>query len=114
VWGEIPWVQHSSIPIVDLYMERLAVNAKVAKVLGSITASSDTVKSEGRQMKQCGITYIKECLKERLLYVYVLKSSNRVVVTYLGSNGNHTSAEKPADTQTFNRLARSFVRMAES
>jgi len=28
------------------------VNAKVATVLGSIPASSDTVESEGRQMKQ--------------------------------------------------------------
>ncbi len=28
-------------------------NAKVAIVLGSIQASSDTVESEGRQMKQC-------------------------------------------------------------
>jgi hypothetical protein len=33
--------------------------AKSATVLGSIQASSDTVESEGRQMKQCGITYIK-------------------------------------------------------
>ncbi len=39
--------------------ERLAVNAKVATVLGSIPASSDTVESEGWQMKQCWITYIK-------------------------------------------------------
>jgi hypothetical protein len=34
-------------------IEHLAVNAKVATVLGSIPASSDTVESEGRQMKQC-------------------------------------------------------------
>jgi hypothetical protein len=36
--------------------ERLAANAKiatVAKVWGSIPASSDTVKSEGRQTKKC-------------------------------------------------------------
>jgi hypothetical protein len=33
--------------------QRLAVDAKVATVLGSIPASSDTVESEGRQMKQC-------------------------------------------------------------
>jgi hypothetical protein len=32
--------------------ERLTANAKVATVLGSIPASSDTVESEGRQMKQ--------------------------------------------------------------
>ncbi len=35
------------------WLERLAVNAKVATDLGSITASSDTVEYEGRQMKQC-------------------------------------------------------------
>ncbi len=34
------------------WLERLAVNAKVATVLGSIPAYFDTVKSEGRQMKQ--------------------------------------------------------------
>jgi hypothetical protein len=33
--------------------ERLTANAEVAKVLGSIPASSDIVESEGRQMKQC-------------------------------------------------------------
>ncbi len=35
------------------WLERLAANAIVATVLGSIPASSDTVDSEGRQMKQC-------------------------------------------------------------
>jgi hypothetical protein len=33
-------------------LERLTANAKVATVLGSILASSDSVESEGRQMKQ--------------------------------------------------------------
>ncbi len=40
------------------WLESLAVNAKVATVLGSISASSDTVKSEGRHMTQYWITYI--------------------------------------------------------
>ncbi len=35
------------------WLERLAVNAKVATVLGSVTASSDTMDLRGRQMKQC-------------------------------------------------------------
>jgi hypothetical protein len=35
------------------WLEQLTVNAKVATVLGSIPASSDTVASEERQMKQC-------------------------------------------------------------
>ncbi len=35
------------------WLERLTVNAPVATVLGSIPASGGTVKSEGRQMKQC-------------------------------------------------------------
>ncbi len=38
---------------VHAWLERLTANAKVATVLGSIPASSDTVDSEGRQMKQC-------------------------------------------------------------
>ncbi len=35
------------------WLERLAANAEVATVLGLIPASSDTVESRGRQMKQC-------------------------------------------------------------
>ncbi len=35
------------------WLERLTVNAVVVSVLGSIPESSDTVESEGRQMKQC-------------------------------------------------------------
>ena len=34
-------------------------NAEVATVLRSIPASSDTVESEGRQMKQCLIQYLE-------------------------------------------------------
>jgi hypothetical protein len=40
-------------------LERLAVNAKAATVLGAIPASSGTVESEGRQIKQVFITHIK-------------------------------------------------------
>ncbi len=40
-------------------MKNLA-NAEVATVLGSISASSDTMESEGRQMKQSWIQYIEE------------------------------------------------------
>ncbi len=46
--------------LAESLQERLTVNAKVATVLGLMPASSVTVKSEGRQMKQCGITYIKK------------------------------------------------------
>jgi hypothetical protein len=35
------------------WLERLTVNAVVETVLGSIPASSDTVESEGLQVKQC-------------------------------------------------------------
>ncbi len=38
---------------IDEWLKRLDVNAKVATVLGSIPASSDTRESEGRQIKQC-------------------------------------------------------------
>ncbi len=47
-------------------VERLAVNANVATVLGSIPASSDTVESEGRQMNQCWITYIKRKKEKKI------------------------------------------------
>ncbi len=40
------------------WLEHLAVNAKVATVLGSIPASSDTVEYDGRQIKQCCIMYL--------------------------------------------------------
>jgi hypothetical protein len=43
------------------WLERLAANATV---LGSIPASSDTVESEGRQMKQCWIQYIEKKLEK--------------------------------------------------
>ncbi len=35
------------------WLERLTANAEVATFMGLIPASSDTVESEGRQMKQC-------------------------------------------------------------
>jgi hypothetical protein len=47
----------SSVWDLGEWWERLAVNVKVATVLGSIPASSDTVESEGRQMRQWWITY---------------------------------------------------------
>ncbi len=34
-------------------LDRLTVNAKLAKVLGSIPVSSETVETDGRQMKPC-------------------------------------------------------------
>jgi hypothetical protein len=37
----------------DEWLERLTANAVVATVLGSISASSNSVESEGRQTKQC-------------------------------------------------------------
>ncbi len=40
-------------------VRRLTANAEVATVLGSISASSDAVPSEERQMKQCWRTYVK-------------------------------------------------------
>ncbi len=47
------------------WLERLAANANFATVLGSSPASSDTVQSEGRQMKQCWITYIKKIKSQK-------------------------------------------------
>ncbi len=50
---------------VSVWLDRLAVNSKVATVLGSIPASFDTVESEGRQMKQCWITYLHKKKKSK-------------------------------------------------
>ncbi len=51
------WMISSQVVDEDLakWLERLTINAKVATVLGSIPefSFSDTVDSEGRQMKQC-------------------------------------------------------------
>ncbi len=41
------------------WLKHLTANAKVATVLGSIPASSDTVESERQKMKQCWIQHIK-------------------------------------------------------
>ncbi len=52
--------------LAELWMRssrRLAANAVVATVLDSTPASSDTVESAGRQMKQCWISYIKKSKK---------------------------------------------------
>jgi hypothetical protein len=42
------------------WLELLTANAEVATALGSIPVSSDTVESEGRQMKQWRIQYIEK------------------------------------------------------
>jgi hypothetical protein len=44
-------------------------NQSEAAVLGSIPSFSDTVKSEGRQMKQCLIKYIKNKFPFRITAV---------------------------------------------
>ncbi len=48
-----PTVQDSVDEILAEWLERLTANAVVATILGSIPVTSDTVESEGRQMKQC-------------------------------------------------------------
>ncbi len=50
-------------------LERLTAYVEVATVLGSILASSDTVESEWRQMKQCGIMYFQKNHKNPLLQI---------------------------------------------
>ncbi len=46
--------------------DMMTANANVAKVLGSIPASSDTVESEGRQMKQ----YLRKYFKSSSLNLF--------------------------------------------
>jgi hypothetical protein len=53
------WMRSSRVVI-----ERLTTNAELATVLDSIPASSDTVESEGRQMK-----YNKENYKNRKIEI---------------------------------------------
>ncbi len=52
------------------WLERLTANAEVVTVLGSIPASSDTVESAGRQMKQCWIKYKKIQISPCFLYIF--------------------------------------------
>ncbi len=53
------------------WLERLIANVKV--VLGSIPALFDTMESEGRQMKQCWIKYIKKIQKIPLCIFNLMK-----------------------------------------
>ncbi len=63
----------SKIKILAEWIERLAVNAKVATVLGSIPTSSDTAESEGRQqMKQCWIRDNKKKKKIHLVKKFII------------------------------------------
>jgi hypothetical protein len=41
--------------------------SKSLQTLGSIQAFSDTVESEGQQMKQCSMKYLKKFIKIRIL-----------------------------------------------
>ncbi len=54
------WMWSSWLSDLAEWLERLAAITNVTTILGSIPASSDTVESEGQQLKQCWITYIKK------------------------------------------------------
>ncbi len=55
----------------------LTANVKVTTVLGTIPASSDTVKSEVQQMKQCWKEYIKNLKNPPVYkYMYILRPSH--------------------------------------
>ncbi len=74
------WRSNSDLtPYLTCGLDRLTAIAKVAKVLSSKPASSDTVKSEGRQMNQRWIKYFKKWIKILALwcmYVYVLQHTS--------------------------------------
>jgi hypothetical protein len=66
-------------------LERLTVNAEVLTAPGSIPATSDTVESEKRQIKQCCIQYIEEkkskkspCLK---IFLTLLSANKKKFLT---------------------------------
>ncbi len=58
------------------WLEHLTANAVVATALGPIPASSDTVESEVRQMKQCWISYwyLLECYSYLSIAVPAVKN----------------------------------------
>jgi hypothetical protein len=58
------WMRSSRV------LERLTANVKFATVLDSIPAYSDTLESEGRQIKQYLIKYNKNSSEPVLLNVY--------------------------------------------
>ena len=76
--------------MVAKWLERLAVNAKG---LGSIPASSDTVESEGRQMKQCLITYNNSPLKKICWFYFVLATACAVYASKVLPHAPHTLAK---------------------
>ncbi len=59
IWWDLAelWMRSIRVGRWDLaeWLENLTANTVIATVLGSFLASSDTVESEGRQMKQCWI-----------------------------------------------------------
>jgi hypothetical protein len=67
-----PWKRHQPLQVFDFFILILTFIFLIfATVLGAIPASSDTGESEGRQMKQCWITYIKN----RILKIHSIESS---------------------------------------
>ncbi len=74
IWWDLAelWMRSSPVGGWDLaeWLERQTANTVVATVLGSIPASSDTVESEGRQMKQCWILYITKH-KKPAFFLYI-------------------------------------------
>ncbi len=55
------------------WLDRLTAPAEVATVVSSIPASSDTVESEGRQMKQCWIQNIEKKKIKKIPLFYFIK-----------------------------------------
>jgi hypothetical protein len=62
------------------WLECLTANVKIATVLGSVSASSDTVESEGRQMRHCWIKNMRK------------KNYKMPLIEYLRATGTHKYA----------------------
>jgi hypothetical protein len=83
-------------------LKLLTANAEVATVLGSMPAFSETVESEGREMKQCWIQYIEKkpynppVLKMKLIIIWFLTSRP-------GSNLQRGKMEKGTPYSCFHR-----------
>ncbi len=105
------------------WLERLTANAVVATVLGSvgsIPASSDTLKSEGRQMKQCWISFkndekskkspFNKCMK--IICLYKVTKRN-IILTKMSwarkKEGGEVSAQREQDVSCLENFNLGFT-----
>ncbi len=72
------------------WFERLIASVEVATVLGSIPASSDSVESEGRQMKKCWLQYIEKKIHTNPLLWIGNKTIHYTLLFLIALEGNRS------------------------